>query len=524
MVNVLLPRPGIAWPRTRVMDFAGFADFACCIGVFAASLFGTARLPALALLLGLAVLRHRRLLAPRVLLVATAMAIGWLLRNSGNWYAAHAAFDWLAACTAAASALCATPVSLRQWLANRSPRAIAIIEIAVPAAALFLNANPTIATGDSQPVLPTVVQMLERGNRDLAGWASDGRWEQFTFAGNPYFLRALPGRAGRYSAYPAGMELFALPGVLIAKAAKADLHNAETLLAIERITAALLAAASLAVFYLIAVRFSRPPAAYIATLLLMLGSTFTTTHGIALWQQSGVVFWMLIVLLCETREHRGWLQAFACAAMLACRPSAVTFLIPFGVWTLRRSPRGAMLLAARAIACYAPWAVMYQSLYGSPFGPSMSFLNENWQPAGNLAGVLFSPARGLLVYQPWLLLLLIPAASHPWRPLLLGAIGMHLLLVASWPMWWGGHCWGSRLLAEVVPLAALLMLGPLDRLLDRPIGGWVAGALVALGMVLHLPGSHGSAMAWNFNPESVDADPARLWDWREPPFLTDFRQ
>ena len=47
------------------------------------------------------------------------------------------------------------------------------------------------------------------------------------------------------------------------------------------------------------------------------------------------------------------------------------------------------------------------------------------------------------------------------------AIVLHLALVANWRIWWGGHCWGSRLLTEVVVLAALLALPAVAALWTR---------------------------------------------------------
>jgi len=212
--------------------------------------------------------------------------------------------------------------------------------------------------------------------------------------------------------------------------------------------------------------------------------------------------------------------------MLVCRPSAVTFLLPFGVWMMMRDTRRALLLTLQSLLCYLPWAWMNRSITGSLFGPSMSLLNQEWTAAGSLSGILFSPARGVFVYQPWLFLLFALRRSRliPWWPLLVSAVFLQTLLVASWPMWWGGHCYGSRLLTETVPLLGLLLLKPLDNILAKSWGCWLAGTLVVLGLMLHLPGSHGSAMGWNFTPASIDEQTERLWDWRYPPFLFDWQR
>src|SRR5262249_31099697 len=142
-------------------------------------------------------------------------------------------------------------------------------------------------------------------------------------------------------------------------------------------------------------------------------------------------------------------------------------------WVLYREPRRAVLVAAAAVLFYAPWAWFYASTYGNPFGPSTQQLaggNWSWK-LDSLWGVLASPSRGVLVYQPWLLLALAAPLARPWRVagraglaalgwFCVAVIGLQVALVSGWRCWWGGDCWGSRLVAEAVPVAALLCVGP----------------------------------------------------------------
>src|SRR5204863_8925176 len=120
----------------------------------------------------------------------------------------------------------------------------------------------------------------------------------------------------------------------------------------------------------------------------------------------------------------------------------------------------------------------HASMYGTLLGPSSGQLagwNWSFANAGSLTAVLLSPGRGLLVYQPWIMLIalnLLPdlrgdriapdrAAAPPgWAAYCIGALVLHLALISSWKCWWGGYCWGSRLAAEAVPLMALLCLKP----------------------------------------------------------------
>ena len=40
--------------------------------------------------------------------------------------------------------------------------------------------------------------------------------------------------------------------------------------------------------------------------------------------------------------------------------------------------------------------------------------------------------------------------------------GALILLSSRWRMWWGGHCYGPRLLADAVPCLVLLTIPALD--------------------------------------------------------------
>ena len=94
---------------------------------------------------------------------------------------------------------------------------------------------------------------------------------------------------------------------------------------------------------------------------------------------------------------------------------------------------------------------------------------------GGLAGVLFSPGRGLLVYCPFLLFAL--AGIHRWRTWNRGAqvwllsisaayCVAHLIVVSLIATWWGGQCWGPRYLTGIMPFLTLLILPALDAVLD----------------------------------------------------------
>jgi hypothetical protein len=91
------------------------------------------------------------------------------------------------------------------------------------------------------------------------------------------------------------------------------------------------------------------------------------------------------------------------------------------------------------------------------------------------------------------------------------------LIMARSVIWWGGYCWGPRLLTEIgAPLVILMALGV--SVLDRP---WPRRAFAVLALysvsiqgigVFFYPNGH-----WDGAPQSVDAPGGRLWNWRDNP-------
>ncbi len=238
------------------------------------------------------------------------------------------------------------------------------------------------------------------------------------------------------------------------------------------------------------------------------------------WSELGAAPWSAAIL-----------QGIACGAALACRSTAALFVAAFLLWTLLRSPRRAALIALAAALTFAPWLLLHLSIYGHPLGPSGPQTSADlWTtPAAHLVDVLFSPGRGLLIYTPWLgLVALLPfMRGRPplpgWSLFLLALLAAHILLVSSWGMWWGGHCYGPRLLSEIVPLAALAIAPAVAGLWRHAAGRTALAALAALSLALHLPPLYADAMRWNREPVDVDLAPQRLWSWPQAPFLTVWR-
>jgi hypothetical protein len=442
---------------------------------------------------------------------------------------------------------------VRDWLAELwrsleayplqgpTPWRAAFAFVAVPTLALLGSSNNSIQSGDSAPVVLVAASLTCQGDCEVSEYAGAFTGTAHSPGGElPYFLRRT--EAGIHSSYPLGMVTFAVPVVAVSRLVGADLDQAQTRERLEKWTASWVAAGCLCLFLLLALHRVTPGPALVATGLLATGSALYSTVGQALWQHGGVIFFSLAALLLEFRQARRssplltWLQGGACALMLACRLSSGLFVLALGVWLLVWAPRRAVLLAAATAIAFAPWAWLYGSIYGTPLGPSsVQMESANWTAdlTASLAGVLVSPSRGLLVYQPWLLLaaaVALPAVRSRlagedrtacpagWSLFCLAVLVLHLALISSWRCWFGSCCWGSRLVSEVVPLCALLLLRPIARLWASRSGRVAVLAVGVLSLLLHVPAVHLHAARWNV-VFRVHETTEHLWSWTHPPFL-----
>ncbi|MDR3621277.1 MAG: hypothetical protein P4L85_18135 [Paludisphaera borealis] len=417
------------------------------------------------------------------------------------------------------------------------PWRAALAFVAIPFFLLDVAQHGFLGTFDTRPVVPTAVSLIRDGDFDLR------EFERLS----PPLLRTRDGSycycfqevGGRIvSTYPSGMVPFALATVAPAWLLGADLDSLKTLQYLEKVAGATVAALALSLFFLTAARLGSAPAAAVGTLFLASGSGLFTTVGLGLWQHGGVVTWLLAALLVEfaRRGEPGWrgsvFQGFALAQMLACRPTAGLLVGLFGLWVIVRSPRRGLLVGIAGAAALVPWIIYYELIYRTPLGPSTvttSVSAQLWSffEFWPTLGVLFSPGRGIFVYQPWAVLAVAAALAWPrlrrapggvagpkgWAAFCLIAVSLHVVLISAWWEWPGGYCYGSRLATDVVPLLALLATPAVAVLLRRRGGVGLLAGLAVAGFLVHLPCVVNEAHRWNHD------GPRNHWSWSRPPFF-----
>lgn len=174
--------------------------------------------------------------------------------------------------------------------------------------------------------------------------------------------------------------------------------------------------------------------------------------------------------------------------------------------------------------------ITYSELLPSYYAGQRLTLHNNFSIA--LAGHLVSPQRGLLVYVPWLVLLLpvgiarvIQQRSTVLETLMYLMVGVYWVAIATYPHWWAGHSFGPRFFTELAVVFVLLLAMQLQDLLKgyTTFRKWyllALTALVGLGLFIHYEGAYDQdVLEWNIEPVDVDLAPERIWDWGDIQFM-----
>ncbi len=442
---------------------------------------------------------------------------------------------------------------------------------AASAAATFLLllgvflASPVVSRSDPALVPYTARAILHDGDADLRGYGLRSDY---------YGLIEDQGRVVSY--FPVMSAVFAVPfvaaqdllsttGLVPSVLDDARAHHGQVD-PVQRVGAGAIGAAAVVVLALVARRLlrltgDRGAAARadrwwflpVTSVALALGTSVWSTASRGLWQHGpGLLLvgaaWLAALHLAG-RDHRpGRLDlavavASGAAAGLAVwvRPTNAVFgvaVLVFVVATGRRWSTWALGAAGALVA----GGLLDLAVLGTavpPYFRSGRFeLHDQFAQA--VGANLVSPARGLLVFSPVLLLSLL--ALGPVRRRLLGAevsmfavlaLGATLLvaLAASGyaERWWAGYSFGPRFLTETVavlgPVVALVVFGP------RPPGAWsravgtvLAPALLAVSVLVHAGGALTPASeCWNGSPVAVDDRPSRVWDWSDAQALLGLR-
>ena len=305
----------------------------------------------------------------------------------------------------------------------------------------------------------------------------------------------------------------------------------------EKLSASLVAALSASLLYLLLRRRAAAPTALLLTLAYAFGTTTWVISSQALWQHGMaelLVVGAMLFLTGQCTVPRALAAGLLLGLIAANRPPDAILAAALGAYGLFWAGRRAVLLVAAA-ALPAGLVLLYNLGAAGHLGGGYGLLGtaEFFQHdlISGLGGLLFSPTRGLFVFSPFLLFLVLA-----WRHLprdrgergltmaLSAGVVLQILLYAKTD-WRTGASWGPRYMTDFLPLL-LWLLAPVVASL-RGLGRMCFLLAVGAAVAIQAIGAFWYTGVTDRPIIAVASGPHRMraaWDWRNAPFIASLQK
>ncbi len=305
----------------------------------------------------------------------------------------------------------------------------------------------------------------------------------------------------------------------------------------EKLTASLLAALSASFLYLVLRRRAAPPIALLLTVAYAFGTTTWMISSQALWQHGMaqlLVVGALLFLTAPCTAPRAIAAGLLCGLIAGNRPPDAILAGALGMFGLFLAGRRSALFIVAAVVPMA--MVLFYNLsvvehFAGAYGRVGQINYFQHDPLSGLAGLLFSPTRGLFVFSPFLLFLVL---SWRYRPRDRGVtlaltvaltVGIVLqVLLYALTDWRAGISWGPRFLTDMLPLLTWMLVPAVTAL--RGFGRACFVATVAVAIVIEAIGAFYYTGESDHAVVAVDNGRTQMraaWDWRNAPFIASLR-
>jgi hypothetical protein len=341
------------------------------------------------------------------------------------------------------------------------------------------------------------------------------------------------------SVFPPGMGLLALPFFLPFVLAGWEAMDLGLLLRVGHLAAAFYETLAALLLWAVIRRYANERQALGLVLLYWLGTSVRTVSAQALWQHAGVHLAVASALWLLLQER--WLprrnELLAGLALgLGSVVRQTTALAALALPSTRSPARHLVALWLGLFVGIVPLLVFNQLAYGSAVEQGYGVKPFDTPVLEGLYGLLFSPSRGLFIYEPWAFLALASFGIARFANTTRGRISERIAgLVIPWAVllgayatyaeWWGGRVFGPRFLDDFAPL---LIAG----LAWGVRGGWFALGFMRgvfwLAVSWSLLLFNAAALVydqntWDLVPTNINDDPSRLFSWADPQWLAVLR-
>ena len=331
------------------------------------------------------------------------------------------------------------------------------------------------------------------------------------------------------SVFPPGMGLLALPFFLPAILAGLPALDLGLLLRVGHVAAAFYETIATLLLWATLRRLVSDRAALGLVLLYFLGTSVRTVASQALWQHPGVHLAVSLALFLVLHERSLSMRRELLAGLVLGLGGVVrqtTAIVSLG--TAGPRVRATVVALAGAAVGLVPLLVFNWLAFGSPFEMGYGVKPFDTPPLEGLVGLLFSPSRGLFVYEPWALLALGALVSARLAGGRIAARLGTLLLVwllmlfvySTYAEWWGGRVFGPRFLDDLAPVLIVgLAWGIRSGRLAHPIMRALLWISAGWSLVIFNAAALVYDQKWDTVPVNVNDDPSKLMSWSDPQWL-----
>ncbi len=380
-----------------------------------------------------------------------------------------------------------------------------------------------IGSGDTVPSELLPISIIKERDLDLNEFLAY-KWLVGEGDKLPHWIKNVNGRM--VSSVPIIPGLLNLPVYLLAHIFGVDLLAKRFFLSM--ITASIISALSVVFIYLILLNCcAKQSTAIFFTLIYAFATSVFSTACRGLWQHGPSLLFINISIFLLLNKNRSLVPYSGLFLGLAVfnRPTNIIIAIPLTIY-LFFNQRDIFLKYILLAALPGFLLCLYSYIYwGNIFAlgraPGFGLFGGKFFPI--LAGLLFSPARGLFIFSPififsfvYSLYLLFLKRTAPLLKYLSITVIASLLLYSRWSMWWGGHSFGYRLLIELIPMLCIFLALFWERTIVKI---WylklVFYLFLAISIYFHFLGAYYYPSGFNTSPNDIDYNTERLWTIRD---------
>ncbi len=334
--------------------------------------------------------------------------------------------------------------------------------------------NLTLQSEDFLAIATVPFSIIKEGNLDLNEYyevLSDSYPQPDDKTQTPYYLKQVGEKY--YSSYPMFAGFLATPFYIVPSLLNLDV-SIESIRVMSRLSASAMTALSVGLFFLLLQkRLKSSKQVLLLTIIYAFATNTFSTSSQGLWQQtSSQLLFTAGILLLDYKKY-GWAGLIFGFSYMA-RPTNIISIGIFGLyilWIHRKSFNELLMncikYALMAVIPFILDAALNRYLFGSllniEYGDRFGDFYEKLIVGAS--GLWISPSKGVLIVSPILIFIFYGINKYvrnwkerPFEIAMILIIFFHTVALGKWYAWYGGYCWGYRMMTEMIPYMVLLLI------------------------------------------------------------------